>query len=526
MFEISPFSPFIILILSFLIILYITKLFSSSHKKLSSSTSPDDHGVHRLPKVYPIIGSTLAYLNQPKDFLRWITEIMQCSSCSSYVLHRPLGERQVFTISPANVEHMLKTNFPNYPKGKSATSNVGDFLRHGIFAVDGQEWKFQRQIASHEFNTKSLRNFVEHVVQTELSSRLIPILADAANNRTLLDFQDILKRFAFDNICRIAFGYDPEYLTPSLPHSRFAEAFEEATMISSKRSRSFFPPLWKLKRALDIGSEKQLRIAVSEVRQLARTIVTKKRTTDQTTDNNLDLLSRFLKSGHVDEDFVIDIVISFILAGRDTTSSALTWFFWLLSKNSDVESEILKEIAFLNSNDQDRSIYDSMKSMEYTHAALCESMRLYPPVPVDTKEAAGDDVLPDGTKVSKGMRVAYHVYAMGRCERIWGKDWMEFNPERWMTTVEENDDDGKINMRRKFVGKDAYTYPVFQAGPRICLGKEMAFLQMKRIVAGVLGRFRVVPMMESGVAPVYLQGLTATMKDGLPVRVEERSAKM
>ena len=70
--------------------------------------------------------------------------------------------------------------------------------------------------------------------------------------------------------------------------------------------------------------------------------------------------------------------------------------------------------------------------------------------------------------------------------------------------------------------RDPYSYPVFQAGPRICLGKEMAFLQMKRVVAAVLERFRVVPMVEDGFEPVYVPLLTAKMQGGLPVRIEER----
>ena len=67
-------------------------------------------------------------------------------------------------------------------------------------------------------------------------------------------------------------------------------------------------------------------------------------------------------------------------------------------------------------------VYDEVKDMVYTHAALCESMRLYPPVPLDTKETMNDDVLPSGTVVKKGMFVTYHVYAMGRMESIWGED--------------------------------------------------------------------------------------------------------
>ncbi|GAB2221527.1 hypothetical protein Droror1_Dr00012711 [Drosera rotundifolia] len=527
----SP-SLIILFIASFLFLLFIIKLFSSSsspHKKPSSS-SPSQ-STQPLPKVYPVIGSAPAFLNQEKDHLRWTSDILQSSSTSTYVLHLPFAGRNIYTANPANVEHMLKSHFANYPKGDQITGSLRDLLGHGIFAVDGQQWKFQRQIASHEFNTKSLRIFVEQVVDTELSSRLIPILEAAARNQTVLDLQDILKRFAFDNICRISFGYDPDFLAASLPQAPFALAFEQATMISSERIRAFFPILWKLKRAFDIGSEKQLKMDVAEVKELARSIVRHKKRERENNPNtvsssssvadesNLDLLSRFLNSGHVDEDFVTDIVISFILAGRDTTSAALTWFFWLLSKNPDMEAEVVKEIARNNNNDgHSHSVFEEAKGMEYTHAAICESMRLYPPVPTDTKEAAGDDKLPDGTEVKKGMKVTYHVYAMGRSEKIWGKDWAVYKPERWLAEMA----DGK----KKFVARDPYSYPVFQAGPRVCLGKEMAFLQMKRIVAEVLGRFRVVPQLEDGFEPVFVHGLTSVMKGSLPVKVEERYKKI
>ncbi|GAB2299831.1 hypothetical protein Dimus_033883 [Dionaea muscipula] len=488
MLELSQFALVGLLFLPFLLLYSTIKFFLISHKKLPLSSQT------HLPKSYPIIGSSLAFLKQQKGFLTWTSDILQSSPSATFVLHRPLGNRNVFTANPANVEHILKTHFHNYPKGKLIDSCLGDLLGKGLFIVDGQKWKFQRKIASHEFNTRSLRKFVEQVVDTELSSRLMPILSDAAKNRTVLDLQDILKRFAFDNICRISFGYDPGYLSASLTKTQFAVAFEKAAMISAQRFQSFFPLLWKLKRFLQIGSEKQLTLAVSEVRELARAIVKEKKTeVEHLNDSsssmkeaaNLDLLSRFMNSGHIDENLLIDIVISFILAGQDTTSAALTWFFWLLSKNPDVEVEVLKEITTTASagnnheddNDHQRhSVLDEVKGMEYTHAALCESMRLYPPVSMDTKEAVGDDVLPDGTEVKKGTRVTYHLYAMGRSEKIWGKHWAEFRPERWLAVSEAGN--------RKFVARDPYSYPVFQAGPRICLGKEMAFLQMKRLVAG------------------------------------------
>lgn len=391
---------------------------------------------------------------------------------------------------------------------------MSDFLGDGIFSVDGESWKFQRQVSSHQFNTKSLRKFVETVVDTELSDRLIPILCQAAATGSVLDLQDILQRFAFDNICKIAFGYDPAYLLPSLPEAKFAVAFDEATKLSVHRSGSLVPILWKIKKVLCIGSEKKLAMAVSEVREFAKSIIREKKRelTQNSSIESVDLLSRFLSSGHADEKFVTDIIISFIIAGRDTTSAALTWFFWLIYKNPETETEILKEINGKSEN----SAYEEVKDMIYTHAAICESMRFYPPVPADTKEVVNDDVLPEGTVVKKGDRITYHPYAMGRLASIWGKDWDKYKPERWL---ERDEKSNKLN----FVGRDSYTYPVFQAGPRICLGKDMAFLQMKRVVAGILRRFQIVPAVDDGFEPEFVSYLTSKMNGGFPVKIVERT---
>ncbi|XP_044480585.1 cytochrome P450 94A2-like [Mangifera indica] len=495
----------LLIIITSLVFLLITSQ-RSSKTKGSSSSYPSSNVI--LPKCYPIVGSFFSFQANKNQLLQWVTKILQNIPSATFTLHRLGGQVSIFTANPANVQHILKTNFKNYPKGAGFGTTLSDFLGHGIFNIDGEQWKFQRQISSHEFNTKTLRKFVETVVETELSDRLIPILEKAAADKQVLDFQDVLQRFAFDNICRIAFGYDPEYLLPSFPKAKFAQAFDECVKISSERFQAPLPIIWKAKRLLNIGSERRLKLAISEVKEFSKNIIKEKK---QNPDESMDLLTRFLSAGKYDDDFVTDIVISFTLAGRDTTSAALTWFFMLISKHPEAEKEILNEIK----EKSDTPVYEDIKDMVYTHASLCESMRFYPPVPVDSKVAENDDVLPDGTIVKKGMRVAYHPYAMGRMEKLWGKDWSEFKPERWL----KREEDGSWS----FVGRDSYKYPVFQAGPRICLGKEMAFLQMKRVVSGVLKRFKVVPVIQETVEPEFVAHLTAKMKGGFPVRIEERN---
>ncbi|KAL8547282.1 hypothetical protein ACS0TY_006852 [Phlomoides rotata] len=493
-----------------LVFCIIVSLFLFIFNKLKSKSKPLCSS--NLPKSYPIIGSFPSILKNKHRFVQWSSEILTSTPNLTFSLHRTFGLRNIFTANAANVQHILKSNFSNYDKGDFIKTTLRDILGDGIFNTDGENWKFQRQVSSHEFNTKSLRKFIETAVDSELCDRLIPILQNAAAEKTVLDFQDILQRFAFDNVCKIAFGYDPGYLSPSLPEEKFAMAFEKAVKLSTNRLTSFIPNFWKIKKALNSESEKQLGIAVMEVREFAKEIIRNKKQDVTSVESADDLLSRFLSSGHSDDDFVTDIVISFILAGKDTTSAALTWFFWLLSNHPEVETQILMEIEEIS---ESVSAYDEVKHMIYTHASLCESMRLYPPVPIDTKAAVSDDVLPDGTIVKRGTRVSYHPYAMGRVENVWGKDWAEFRPSRWLERAEGGE-------KWSFVKVDSFTYPVFQAGPRICLGKEMAFLQMKRVVAAVLRRFKVVPVVVEGVEPVYMSELTAKMKGGFPVRIEDR----
>uniref|UniRef100_A0A3Q7IDD3 Uncharacterized protein n=1 Tax=Solanum lycopersicum TaxID=4081 RepID=A0A3Q7IDD3_SOLLC len=104
-------------------------------------------------------------------------------------------------------------------------------------------------------------------IDVEVSERLVPILANAAAEKNVVDLQDVLQRFAFDNICKIAFGYDPKHLLPNLPEAEFAVAFEDCVRLRSERFAVPFPLIWKIKRAFGI---------VGEVREFAKRIVREK----------------------------------------------------------------------------------------------------------------------------------------------------------------------------------------------------------------------------------------------------------
>lgn len=118
-----------------------------------------------------------------------------------------------------------------------------------------------------------------------------------------------------------------------------------------------------------------------------------------------------------------------------------------------------------------------------------------------------DDVFPDGTILKKGTKIIYAIYAMGRMEAIWGKDCREFKPERWMR-------DGR------FMSESAYRFTAFNGGPRLCLGKDFAYYQMKYVAASIMSRYRVAVVTGHSVEPKL--ALTFYMKNGLKVNLIKR----
>lgn len=120
---------------------------------------------------------------------------------------------------------------------------------------------------------------------------------------------------------------------------------------------------------------------------------------------------------------------------EETTRTALTWFFWCLSKNPSVEAKIKEE---LRRNPAGKEVekgqilfnLDELSKLVYLHAALSETLRLFPPVPHETRIPVEPDCLPSGHKVNPNTSIIVSSYAMGRMKSIWGEDCEEFRPER------------------------------------------------------------------------------------------------
>ncbi|KAD6453011.1 hypothetical protein R6Q59_015203 [Mikania micrantha] len=437
---------------------------------------------------------------------------------------------RIRTADPANLDHILLTNFPNYIKNSGHTTAMQELLGTGVLSSNSNLWSSHRRIATHELISKSFITFVSHTIQSQVSKSLIPHLLKAGN--IAVDLHQVLKRFTFDNMCNIVFGFNPCLLTSNSVGSKyqsFVQAFDTAVELISSRFMSPLPVVWKLKRYFNIGNERKFKQAIETVNRFVMDVIESKELqfNGHGYITNDDLLSRYIVSssglgfeGEERRNYLRDVIINFIYAGKDLTSTALAWFFWILDGHPHCKHKIRKEIATLmnQSNHIDHQpnlTFDELKSLHYLHAALSESMRLFPPVPMISRFTLDDDMLPDGTYVERGWFVDCSVYAMGRMKRIWGSDCDEFRPERWL--------DGN-GVYKSF---DPFKYPVFSGGYRMCLGKEMAYLQMKSVVVAVMHRFEIEVVGGGGspekmVDPSVSMSTVLSMKNGLRVRLKRQ----
>ncbi|XP_057445260.1 cytochrome P450 86B1-like [Lotus japonicus] len=480
---------------------------------------------HGLP-IWPFLGMLPSLLTGLRtNMYEFLTDILNHQN-RTFTFRGPwfTDLNCIITSDPQNIEHLLKTNFTFFPKGKYFRDTVSDLLGDGIFSADDETWQRQRKTASIEFHSSKFRKLTNESLFELVHKRLIPVLESSVHKSIAIDLQDILLRLTFDNVCMIAFGIDPGCSQPHLPDIPFATAFEDATEATVLR---FVTPacLWKAMRFLNLGMERKLKKSIQKVNEFAENVIRTRKMELSLCNYNeqkSDLLTVFMRlkdeSGKPYSDkFLRDICVNFILAGRDTSSVALSWFFWLVDQNPEVEERILEEIyrvvsqrEGIKKEELGNSLTfrpEEIKKMEYLHAALSEALRLYPSVPMDHKEVVEDDIFPDGTVLKKGTKVIYAIYAMGRMESIWGKDCKEFMPERWLR-------DGR------FMSESAYKFAAFNGGPRLCLGKDFAYYQMKYAAASIIFRYRVKVVENHPVVPKL--ALTLYMKHGLRVNLHRR----
>ncbi|EOA26929.1 hypothetical protein CARUB_v10023023mg [Capsella rubella] len=474
---------------------------------------------------WPLLGMLPGLLVEIPRVYDYVTELLEASNLT-YPLKGPCfgGLDMLVTIDPANIHYIMSSNFENYPKG-SEFKKIFDVLGDGIFNADSELWKDLRKSTQSMMSHHDFQRFTLRTSMSKLEKGLVPLLDYVAEKKLVIDLQDVFQRFTFDTSFVLATGVDPGCLSIDLPDIEFARALNEAE--EAIFFRHVKPEMvWKMQRWIGIGDELKMKKAHSTFDRVCSKCIASKR--DEITRGviNIDSSSKDLLMSYInvdttkykllnpsDEKFLRDMILSFMLAGRDTTGSALTWFFWLLSKNPKAIIKIRQEINTKLTPRTNGSKFDSFNPQElnklvYLHGALYESLRLYPPVPFQHKSPTKPDVLPSGHKVDASSKIVFCLYSLGRMKSVWGEDASEFKPERW------------VSESGRLIHVPSFKFLSFNAGPRTCLGKEVAMTQMKTVAVKIIQNYEIKVVEGHKVEPV--PSIILHMKHGLKVTVTKR----
>ncbi|KAL0443152.1 UNVERIFIED_CONTAM: Alkane hydroxylase MAH1 [Sesamum latifolium] len=474
-----------------------------------------------LPTNWPILGMLPALLKNGSRFHQFMMELVEQSG-GTFVFKGPwfTNMDMMITSDPANVHYILTKNFPNFSKGPEF-KEILDVFGDGIFAAEYESWSSQRKTTKALMTQLGFQELAATTSWNKVETGLVPVMELVSETGTEVDVQELFQRLTFDCSCILVLGHDPTSLCKELPHLPYEKAF--ADIGEAALYRHILPQvIWKLQRWLQVGKERKLKQGMEHIdRFLSHCISLKQQSYTAATEpgrEDFDILSSYMRAVNVEgngddapdifQEFRRDNLLNLIMAGKDTISATLTWFFWLLATHPAEEEKIRLEIytnfqvgkwKFTNMQE--------LRKLIYLHGALCEALRLFPPVAVQHKAPVEHDILPTGHPIQPNTITLLSFYAMGRMESIWGEDCLQFKPGRWISET------GRIRI------EPSYKFTAFNAGPRSCLGKEMSFTQMKIVAAAIISRFKIQVAEGHPVCPNA--SIVLHMKHGLKVKVSK-----
>lgn len=368
----------------------------------------------------------------------------------------------------------------------------------------------QRKAGLRFLNTANLRVLTDVALPGFLRESVVE-LNRTSEKGEVVDLQAVVHELTTQLMGKMAYNMEMH------AGDDFTLAFEHASGGTAER---FANPLWQL---TELITGAKLRRSIRTIKAygqdlVSRAVADRESGKAQQSGDKLDQVSGSLIHSLLDsigdETLVADAALNYLSAGRDTVAQALTWTFYLLMKHPSMVDKLRKDIQ--NPRKLGKDDFSTFLSPEnltptkqpYTMAIFYESLRLYPPIPFEIKQAQKDQLLPDGTFLPATSIVVWCAWAMNRSKTTWGSDADDFRPERWL------DVDGQL------VNKSAAEFPVFNGGQRLCLGKKMAELIAVQVITTWATSFDFLPAYKG--ERVSRSSLTLPMEGGLPVYVEVR----
>ncbi len=364
---------------------------------------------------------------------------------------------------------------------------LGPLLGKGILTSEGADWKWQRQAAAPMFRPQTLGAFVPAFVRAADDT----LARWRAAPGSVQGVDDDMARATFDVISATLLPSADQALAHQMQDSiRALQRHGGWDLLYASLSFPAWVPRPGMVRAYE--AMRSLRDAVA--RLLAR----------QRDSGKDDLLQRLVaardpETGRaMDDHQLVDNLLTFYLAGHDTTARALAWTLYVLARSAHWTATLQDEIERVTAGAPVEARH--IEGLVLVQQVLKESMRLYPPVPMMSRQAVADVVI-EGREIRKGASILMPIYAIHRHAKRWERP-DEFDPTRFAP------------------GKEAaiprYQYMPFGAGPRVCIGMSFAMMEATAILATLVRHAR---FEATGEEPVPVARVTLLPKGGVNLKV-------
>jgi cytochrome P450 len=437
----------------------------------------------------PVFGNLVAYRRNKVGFLSRLRD--REGDVSAF----RLGKHDLILIThPDDIHWVEAKNAKNYVKATNLRELVGD----GILMSEGEKWRKQRRLIQPTFHQGTILKMLD-TMNRRIARHMDAISGEwkrSPDESVELGFG--FKKLAFEIVGEALFG--------SELGSRFAglrSSMEYINLFLTRRFGQMLP----VPMGLPLPSHLRFRRAKRTIDEAVFEILRIKKTAVDAGQAHDDLITKIMitRDPETGETMPIDQLrdeaTSMLLAGFETTGHLLPWIFHLLSIHSDVQHALQLEIDSVLQGRVPNG--DELFRMPLLNDVVDETLRLYPPVWAWTKRALGSDTI-RGHSIEPGSILYVSPYVVHRHPQWWDRP-DEFVPSRWTPELRE---------------KNRNAYFPFGMGPRTCVGKHFALMEVKLILIRFFQKFSVEPVQGFEVKPDFQ--ITLGMKQPIRLRLKER----
>ncbi|MEL6958142.1 MAG: cytochrome P450 [Pseudomonadota bacterium] len=405
-----------------------------------------------------------------------------------------LGQRVHTTADPEMIKAVLQTHAAKFPKSDIEQVVLERATGQGLLTAAGAEWRKQRRMTAPIFRPKTVEGIAPVMIEAgrEVATKLAAESGDV----------DVLPHMANATLKIIG----STLLSGDEDALDFDAISEMVDVLLDHLGKIDFLDFFDATRTLPRPWGRKGRRAVRWLQQAASDAANARRLSEREASDLLALLLSAVdpKTGAgLTEEEIRDNILTFIGAGHETTSLALSWTLYLLAHHPEWQERLWAERHAVCGDGPVRP--DQIDALPLHAQVVQEAMRLYPPVPL-LNRMASEDIELCGIDMKAGDVVAFAIYVLHRHEHLWDNP-TAFDPTRFAPEREAN--------------RHRFQYIPFSAGPRICIGWKFAMTEAVAILSELMAAIRVAPI--PGRDPYPRARITLRPVGGMPLHVTPRT---